>query len=734
MRQEQRTESGVRLTGMAVLMGLLFAGLLARLTFLQTVQNEELAARAVANVIDEVPVPATRGRILDRHGRVLIDNLPVNVVRLDPSKVPRNGLTRLLTRLSPILGVSFDELDRAVRQPKGDATDTIEIARGIRESTILFLEEHREDLPGISTGQTWQRVYPFKRLASHVLGYVGKVTTEELKRQPSNLQYQQNDLIGKAGVEKSFERELRGVPGTDEVERDSTGRIVSRRTVRRPIPGADVRLTIDVDIQRECEITLVQGIRAARQNYFVEYSGSAPSGQIKATSGAVVVTDPNTGEVLCSASYPDFDPREFTSGISTERFQELTAPGRHSPLTNRVISGLYPPGSTFKLVTALAALQTKNDDGTPVVTPNDLYLDQGFFQIDSLCRRDPPVRCRWRNAGDTPFGTISLRSAIKVSSDAFFYRLGFDFTQFPAGDKRTDAIQKTARDLGLGELTQVRLPSEERGVVPDRNWLKRMNKLYPKAFPRKNWQLGDTINVSIGQGDVLLTPIQLNRTFAAIANGGAVLDQKIQLEVIPRDGTVRKTVPTTTPATIVTTTTVPPVAPTVAPNERAPFTTSTIAANGTDVVIPTVPVPGEPIEIVELPSVTTTTLPPVPVQPVVQRQIEDFPDSVRDPLITGLEDVVASDGGTALSAFSGFPLSQYPIAGKTGTAQKAKEQDYSLFVAFGPLPKPQYVVSMVIEEGGYGRQAAAGVRRMFEVLGGFTPQPVRVVSGTSQER
>jgi penicillin-binding protein 2 len=743
MAPDSEIEVESRMNRFGLLIVVLFLALAGRLAFLQTAQREELTARAEANYVDTVVTPATRGRVLDRYGRVLIDNLPVNVVRLDATKIPRGQRTRVLSRLASLLERPYADLERALRKPEGDPP---EIARGIKESTILYLQEHRAEFPGLVTDQTWQRVYPHKKLGAHVLGYVGKINSAELDRLPDDLRYQASDLIGKEGIEKSFERELRGVPGEDVVIRDSSQQVVSRETKRKPIPGSDVRLTISLDAQRLVEDSLALGIRAARQNYFVEYKGSAKSGPIKATSGAAVVSDVNTGEVVAMASYPSFDPREFVDGMSPERYAQLTCEECHSPFTNRAIAGAYPPGSTFKLVTALAALQAKKPDGSPLLTPGQTIVDPGFYRIESLCGLN--VRCRWSNAGDAAFGTISLRSAMRVSSDTYFYKQGHEFTKLE-GEEAQDGIQTMAKALGLGSPTNIRLPGEKSGIVPDRHWMKAINKRFPKLYPRGRWQLGDTINVSIGQGDVLVTPLQLNRAYGAFANGGAVLDQRIHLDVISRDPSAPTTTapPTTVPET---TTTVPPAAPpTVAPNERAPFTSSSIAplavgADGLPVTTTTIErvdqtdgsftaTPSVAPELLNLPPVTTTTMPPVKVAPIVEGQIE-LPDELREPIVAGLRDVVSVRGGTALKAFTGFPLGRYPIAGKTGTAQKINEQDYAVFVAFGPLPTPQYVVTVILEEGGYGRQAAAVVRRIFEGLAGFEPGPVRVVTDSSRER
>jgi cell division protein FtsI/penicillin-binding protein 2 len=622
--------------------------------------------------------------------------------------------------------VSYADIEKSINDPVGNPSEPIEVARGVKESTIIFLNEHLDRYPGVTTAQTWERVYPNGTLAAHVLGYVGRINAEDLAKMPDDLHYQPDDMLGQSGIEKSFERQLRGIPGKYVVEKDSKQRVIVRQEVYPPTPGSDVRLTIDIDVQRLTEQSLVRGLKVARLNTFVNYTGSAPTGPIKAHSGSAVVTDPNTGEIIAMASYPTFDPRVFVRGITAKDYARLTAPGQHTPLINRAVSGRYPPGSTFKLVTALASMETVDNSGHPLLTPNDLFNDVGYYEIPSLC--DLHVRCRWRNAGDSVFGTLSLRSAMKVSSDAFFYRLGHEFAKSINSE---DGIQKMARSLGFGKLTNVKLPSESTGVIPDRARLDRLHRLYPKEFPR-TWKLGDTINVAIGQGDVLVTPLQMNRAWGALANGGTVLDAKIDLEVRARDAKAQST--TTTSTSTIPTTTIAKPAPTVLPEVAVAAAVAAANPNVTGGGPGAVSGSGSVADAPDLlPVATTTTLPPVKFEPTVEGHV-DLPDDIRSPLVAGFQDVVGADGGTALSAFAGFPLSQYPIAGKTGTAQKSKEQDYAVFVGFGPVPAPKYVVSVVLEEGGYGRQAGAVVRRIFEGLAGFPINDVRIATGTSSER
>jgi penicillin-binding protein 2 len=730
-------DSGRRLGSLALFVATLFLALLVRLVFLQTTQQQAMAAKAQRNYSASVSVPTIRGRVLDCRGRILIDNVPVNVVRLDVSRIPTGSgaRARTLVRLRTALGIPFDQLEAALANPKNSTLEPVEIARGVPESTVVYLQEHPELFPGIDTIRTWRRVYPYKKLAAHVLGYVGRVTEQETDAASNQLAYQSYDFIGKAGIEKSFEKELRGVPGRIRIIRNANGKILQRIAVSDPTPGKDVRLTICVELQQLAESTLRQGLKAARQNYFTETRTGptrAGDGLIKATAGGVVVLDVNDGSVLAMASYPDFDPRDFVDGISEASYAKLTDPSQHSPLTNRVVAGSYAPGSTFKIVTAVAALKTQNGD-KPMLTPYTPYDDNGSFVVPSLCKDNN--KCRWSNAGNAALGRLNLQSALRVSSDAYFYKLAYDFYQVDSPNN-VENIQKTAREFGFGKRTGIRLPEESAGIVPDKARLARLHKEAPAKFPRGKFQLGDTINVAIGQGDTLATLLQLGRAYAALANGGVVMETRINFDEkdIARSQDSSQSQLLTQPSNLASTTTTtikvgPP--PTVKPGDEAFLRGDTVVGSSVSAAATILPTITEPPIVI--PERSTTTLPPVTVTPVVEHQI-DLPDEIRNPMLLGLQDVVRARGGTAVKAFLGFPLSQFPIAGKTGTAERSKKQDNALFVGVGPVQNPKYVVAAVIEEGGFGRQTGALVRRMFEGLGGFTVNPVRIVQDKSREQ
>ena len=721
-----------RLRVIGVIVVVLIAALGGRLGILQTVESADAKRQAARNIFDTEPIEPTRGRILDRTGRVLVDNLPLNVVQIDRKKLKKADRVRTLSRLSSLLDVPYYLLERRLDDNAGGEFSPREVARGVKETAIVELAEHPDLFPGVAVGTVWQRVYPNGKVAAHVLGYVGKVTADELARQPLALGYARAAFIGKTGVERAFERELRGEPGQELITKDRLSRVVDREITKEPVPGKDIRLTIDLDLQKLIEDTLVQTERAARQN--VDADDPSFSTYIKATSSASVVLDPNTGEVLAMASHPTYDPREFVPSITQERFDELfKGEEKASPLTNRATFGLYPPGSTFKPFTAVAGLRFG------MISTRTVVDDKGEFVREDLCKRR--VKCRWKNAGKAPLGPTDLQNALRQSSDVFFYSIGNDFDAL--SKSKENGIQQVSREMGLGRSTNIRLPDERAGAVPDEAYRKKLTALYGrKKFPNDNWFTGDTINVSIGQGEVLSSPLGLARAYATLINGGTVVDTKIDLEI--RDRAIGASRTTTAPGAAASTAT---PRPTIAATTAAIATSA--APDGISVSAPAgpaapetspaavgvaspVPTPGEQSGGSALGIPSGSTLAPLVAKPTVENHL-DINERDLSVILAGLEDVTSADGGTATGAFDGFPLDQCRVGGKTGTAQRTGKQDTALFVGFGPLPNPQYVVVLVVEEGGFGRQAAAGVRRIFESLCGLPVNPVRTVGGGGAE-
>jgi penicillin-binding protein 2 len=503
--------SRVRVSIVGVIVVALFGALLARLWFLQVGAGETFEVQAAERAQRVLQTESPRGQILAADGTPLVSNKVVWALTMDRD-VPEKTRTAVFGRLAELLRGRntiaslenrFDDVRQSPLRPSLIVVETPEVAR----VTIL---EHPQDFPGITVKELTVRTYPNKELAAHILGYVGEINQDELKDRKG---YVAGDTIGRAGIEAAYETELRGEPRQDTYEVDPTGMPVGDPVKTRPgTVGNDVQLSVDLDVQKVAEDTLEQAIEQARTRSY-----KTPEGQFdyKAPGGAVVVLDVQTGGVVAMASYPTYTPSVFNGGITQQAFDLLNAEEGPKPLVNRATQGLYAPGSTFKLVTAVAATR----DG--VRAPGDWIEDNGFVIIGADKRR-------YENAGEKAHGSVDLQKAIKVSSDVYFYELGNDFWQiWYAGDhERGYGIQRAARDFGFERKTGVEL-SESQGRVPDAEWKADFVKvLYPDdkgaQDANKNWNPGDNVNLSIGQGDLVVTPLQLANAYATFANGGTL--------------------------------------------------------------------------------------------------------------------------------------------------------------------------------------------------------------------
>ncbi len=509
----------LRLTIVGIVVISLFSAVFARLWYLQVLDSETLRAEAVRNQVRLVYETAPRGRILDRQGRPLVENRVSEAVTV--TRIEVKGNDGVLSRLAALLGISIVELERRIADPRFSPYRPVPVAEDVPEDKIVYLREHAADFPGVEVQALAERAYPNPGLAAHVLGYVGEINDTELAGRKTG-GYRLGDEIGKSGAEQSYETDLRGRPSRLALEVDANGRVVRTLASRPPQPGNDVQLTVDLDVQRLAEESLAQGLEASRRR--VDRSRK----HFPAPAGAAVVLDPHDGSVLAMASFPTYDPSAFVRGISPELFATLQDKANHFPLTNRAIQGQYAPGSTFKLVTALAALQRG------AITPRTTLVDEGSFRLRS-CRGE---RCVFRNAGSRRYGRVNLARAITVSSDVFFYHLGAEF--WFGGGPNTLAIQETARELGLGQKTGIALAGEQRGRIPDPESRRRLHELRPDAFPEGNWRAGDNVNLSIGQGETVVTPLQLANAYAAFVSGGALHEPRVAARVLDTGGkTVR---------------------------------------------------------------------------------------------------------------------------------------------------------------------------------------------------
>jgi penicillin-binding protein 2 len=499
----------------------LFATLFARLWYLQILASDQFKVQATANSTRTILEPAPRGRILDRNGVVLVDNRVSIVVTVDRQKLPKVGsdkrtalLTELASELTRYTGEqrTVDDIEKRLADVRYSPYTPVPVAEDAPKELELYLEEHRAEMSdAVAVTESTIRSYPLGRTASHILGYVGSITeTEYAAHKTSPKVYSLDDEVGKTGVESSYEDDLRGTPGKVVLEVDAKGNTVRQLSDTPPVPGDDVWLSIDANVQASTETALREQLDMARgrRNSDGSYNTSP--------AGSAVILDPNTGEVIAMASYPDFDPNTFTKPIPSDLWSQLNDPyGPYGPypLNNRALQGEYAPGSTFKLVTATGALQSG------LLTPDQPYVDTGVFNIPG-CTGDPNG-CKRTNSGGTAHGTVRLPSALTVSSDTYFYKLGADF--WAARATVGDGIQKAADEYGLGSETGIPLTGEQAGWIPTPENKAKRHQDNPSAFPFADWFTGDNVNMAIGQGDVLVTPLQLGNAYAAFANPAGTL-------------------------------------------------------------------------------------------------------------------------------------------------------------------------------------------------------------------
>jgi penicillin-binding protein 2 len=624
----------LRLSVLGVVVISLFAALFSRLWYLQVMDSQSFRVAAKANQVRLVYEPAPRGRILDRNGNVLVDNRFRFVVTLSRQAAAQNP--DVVARVAALLNMSVDDVQKRISDVRFSPYKPVPVADDVPKEMAISLRERHDEFPGVEVTRVAERTYPNGALAAHVLGYVGQVTSDELK-DLRRKGYREGDEIGRAGVERSYEKYLRGEPGVTKLAVDASGTVlpVALGPPQLPRPGKDIQLTIDANVQRLAEDSLAQGLEAAKRSY----DRDKRKGFV-APAGAAVVLDPNDGSVLALASNPTYDPSIFVGGVKQAVFDDLSKPENHFPLNDRAIQGQYPPGSTFKLFTSIAAL------GKGLIDPRTTYDDQGKFTLKN-CQGD---QCVFRNAQGAKNGRVNLAKALTVSSDAFFYYLGASF--WTQRGQVGDAMQDTAKEFGLGARTGIPLLGEQPGRVWTPADKKRFHEKRPKDFPYGDWHTGDNVHLAIGQGDVAVTPLQLASAYGAFATGGTLTPPRIAARVLDQQARPVEDLPTT------------------------------------------------PARHLDLPA-------------------------GKDAILTGLEGTVADPKGTAYAAFAGFPLASFPIAGKTGTAQVPPLQDTALFVSFGPVNHPQYVVAVVMEESGFGGSSAAPVaRRVWEGLVGAPPGAV----------
>jgi len=473
--------------GLAVVLAI--GGLTTRLFYLQIVRGGQYAALSEGNRTVLQAIPSSRGLIFDRNGRPLVTNVPTFVVKIRPVDLPEQRRDEVVARLAALLTIDPADINAAIDGNPGSRFDLVRIAADVPDATARLISEAGDALPGVEVVIEARRQYPAGPLVSQLLGYTGPVSADEID-QLRQAGYLPDDLLGKTGIEASYETQLRGQYGEETVQRDATGRKLQvLETVRQPQAGDSLKLTIDVKEQQLAQKALMWGMQTAGLK-----------------RGVVIVMNPQTGEILAMVSLPTYDNNAFARGISTKAYAKLLA-DPNKPLLNHAVQAHYPPGSTFKLVTGSGALSDHKITATTRVTT------RAFLTIGGTRFWD------WNHRG---WGPITIRLGFAHSSDTFFYQL--------AGMLGIDRLAHWAHDFGFGAPTGIDLPGEVSGIIPSNAW--KEQALGAPVYPGEVYQAG------IGQGYDVVTPIQLINAYAALVNGGKLLRPQLVREVIGPDGKV----------------------------------------------------------------------------------------------------------------------------------------------------------------------------------------------------
>jgi penicillin-binding protein 2 len=466
-----------------------------RLWSLQVLHGAHYRAQANDHGFLNVRVHPPRGEILDRNGRVLVDNRTVLSLELRPSNLPSDPARRSaeLRRLGAMLGLSQSAIQHRVRETPQYAGYPVVLRQGVDRRLLFYLLENRSDFPGVSVERTYVRQYRDGTLAAHLLGLVGQISPHQLTR-PAYRGLQPGDVIGQAGVEYTYDRYLRGTPGSQKIQVDALGR---PRGVLGNLParaGDNLRLTLDSGMQQVGESAL----------------------RAKGLPGAFVAMNVHTGAILAMGSYPTFDPAFYTRPHTKAEYDAFgRQPG--DPLVDRADQGGYPTGSAFKPITATAALEDH------LITPSTIFDDTGSLNIGGLVVH---------NAGGAVNGPVDMSTALKVSSDVYFFNLGLHANA--SGDH--GQIQDWARRYGLGENPQIDVPGAGPGLIPTPAWRNRVYRHHLNPYIDRPWNQGDNVNLAVGQGDVMVTPLQLARAYAALANGGTLVRPHVGGQIVDTHG------------------------------------------------------------------------------------------------------------------------------------------------------------------------------------------------------
>jgi penicillin-binding protein 2 len=479
------------LSGLALVM---FSIIFFRLWYLQVLSGDKYSKAAQNNQVREITVRAPRGEILDRNGQPLVANRSALALQLQPTELPRSQRKRRqeFARLGQAIGMAPGEIQKQLhKQTRELPANPVTLKRDVDYDLVYYLRENQARYPGVTVQHVYVRSYPKGSLAAQIFGYVREVTEEQLKE----ARYQglvPGDQVGQAGVENTYDTVLRGANGRTRVQVDAqgqpTGGVLNQS---QPRAGDNLLLTIDSRVQE---------------------AGEAALGGFS-TPGAFVAMNVRDGAIVGLGSSPTYDPSVFTKPVIPQStFDQIFSDEAGSPYTNRATQGLYPTGSTFKPITAVAALESG------VLTPTTTIVDGGTFTVGGLS---------FKNAGDAAYGALQLPEALQVSSDVFFYNLGADLHE------QEDAQQHWASELGIGHPTGIDIPGEGAGLLPTPEW---RNELYEQGDTDRPWTVGDNVNLSVGQGDLQANPLQMAVAYAAIANGGDVVRPHVGMRVEDASG------------------------------------------------------------------------------------------------------------------------------------------------------------------------------------------------------
>ncbi|MFD4907713.1 penicillin-binding protein 2 [Kitasatospora purpeofusca] len=546
----------IRLVVLQILVVSLLATLGGRLWYLQIRNASVYTAKATGNHIREVVEPAVRGEILDASGRILAGNETKLVVSVSRTSLlqQKDAGKAVLTRLAEVLGMPAKDVQEKVRlcdaktqQPcwNGSPYQPIPVTKEATTQQAMQIMERREDFPGITAQPTAVRHYTGAEGANlaQVLGYLSPVTDEEVSKTAEQAgldRYLPADQIGRAGLESVYDRDLRGTAGITKLEVDNLGRVIGTADQAAPQTGNNLVTSIDAKVQKVVEDNLAQAMGDARKTF-----DKVTNRNYEADSGAAVVMDVHTGRIVAMASAPTYDPNLWQGGISGKDYQALTNKDSNFPLLNRAIQGQSAPGSTFKVISTTAAVQAG-------------YSLDGRYD----CPKSMTIGGReFKNFESESFGAISLERALEVSCDTVFYGLAYDQWMKDGGIKPKkdpgDWFFKTAHQFGLGAKTGIDLPSEVTGRVPDRQWkqsfydnnkdawckqAEKGGNTFSDQIARENcvdgyqMRAGDAVNFAIGQGDTLVTPVQMARIYSALANGGTFYRPTVAKAVISPGG------------------------------------------------------------------------------------------------------------------------------------------------------------------------------------------------------